>query len=85
MNYAEIIDGICTNVIVADEDFASKNGLVSLPNGYGIGDSYNGTEWIKFSQPEADIELVPYTPTLKERTAALESAMLAMMGVNPSV
>ena len=30
-------------------------------------------------------EPIPYTPTLEERTAALESAMLAMMGVSADV
>ena len=34
-------------------------------------------------RPEPDPE--PYAPTTEERLSALESAMLAMMGVNPSV
>lgn len=46
MRYAIIENGICANVIIADAVFAAQIGAVELPEGFGIGDSYNGAEWI---------------------------------------
>ena len=41
--------------------------------------------WTIKKPPEPSQESTQAQPTLEERTAALESAMLSMMGVNPSV
>lgn len=87
MNYAKIEDGVCTNVIVADAEFAEQYGYILLPEEYGIGDFYDGGKWGKNSP---DIPENPYapadpTPTAEERLSALESAMLSMMGVNINV
>jgi len=46
-NYAQIIDGIVVNVIVADADFVAQSDLnyVQISRG-GIGWTYNGTNFI---------------------------------------
>jgi hypothetical protein len=44
MRYAEVKNGTCVNVIVADPAFATPMGLVELPDGYGVNDIYDG-EW----------------------------------------
>lgn len=55
-NYAQITDGIATNVIVADSAFAESIGAVLVPDGFGIGDLYDGTSWTKTDTGElADI------------------------------
>lgn len=41
--------------------------------------------WEAWKQAEAEKPPVVAKPALEERTAALESAMLSMMGVTPSV
>lgn len=41
--------------------------------------------WEAWKEAEAAKPPVTPTPTIEERTAALESAMLSMMGVTPSV
>lgn len=46
MIYAEILNGKCINILEINADLAEKLGLVKLPNGYGIGDLYDG-EWKK--------------------------------------
>lgn len=43
--YAEIIDGFCVNVVEAEQDFAEINGLLPIPEGYWIGDYYDGSTW----------------------------------------
>ena len=43
--YAEIIDGFCVNVVEAEPDFAEINGLLPIPEGYWIGDYYDGSTW----------------------------------------
>ena len=53
---AQIENGICVNVIAFDDSATAADyelfGAVELPEGYGIGDSYNGSEWTKAPQPE---------------------------------
>ena len=42
MRYAEIENGIITNAVVCDDaEFALSQGWIELPDGYGIGDSFN--------------------------------------------
>ena len=44
MRYAVIEDGICTNIVVSDPQFAEMMGWVLLPDGFHIGDHYeNGS------------------------------------------
>lgn len=52
MNYAKIDDGVCTNSIVADAEFAEQYGYIPLPEGYGIGDFYDGEKWEKKKAPD---------------------------------
>ena len=40
MRYAVIKDGICTNIVVSDPQFAEIMGWVLLPEGFNIGDGY---------------------------------------------
>lgn len=53
---AQIENGVCVNIIVLDDSATAADyelfGAVELPEGYGIGDSYNGSEWTKAPQPE---------------------------------
>lgn len=45
MRYAIIENNVCVNVIIADEWFASSIGAIELPEGFGIGDSYENGKW----------------------------------------
>ena len=48
--------------------------VVELPDGYGIGDSYNGSAWVKAPEPEPEPELEPNPePTSEERLDTLET------------
>lgn len=56
MRYALITNGVVTNVIEADAEFAEEHNLVPLTDGAGIGWSYSdGT----FSPPAPQPEVVP--------------------------
>ena len=55
--YAIIEDGVCINVILSGATYAVEIGAVLLPEGYGIGDLYNGSEWSKAPVPEPTPEL----------------------------
>lgn len=66
--YAEIENNICTNVVVANEEFADKMGFVFCEDGFGIGDIYENGAW---SHPEPP-EPIPPQPTLEERVTELE-------------
>ena len=69
MRFLLIRNDVISNIIVSDESFATHIGALPYYDGAKIGQTYSP----------------PYTPTLEERTAALESAMLSMMGVNIDV
>lgn len=58
MNYAHIKDGKVHNVIEAEADFASKLGaeFVLMPEGFGIGDEYDGA---MFKKPEPPVVPAP--------------------------
>ena len=55
---AQIENGICVNVIAFDDSATAADyelfGAVELPEGYGIGDSYDGEKWTKAPQPEPE-------------------------------
>lgn len=69
MNYA-ILDenGVCVNAIVAEEEFATQIGAIVLPNGFGIGDTYDGASWQK--APLAETEIIMPEPTEQDRINA---------------
>jgi len=54
---------------------SAADGVAELPDGFGIGDSYLGGEWVKKPQPEIDEPQEPETvpePSLEEKVAQLE-------------
>ena len=69
MNYA-ILDenGVCMNAIVAEEEFAAQIGAIVLPNGFGIGDTYDGIAWQKAVSPEKEKPMAE--PTEQDRINA---------------
>ena len=88
MNIAIIKDGTCINIALFDrletaQSFLTvgafeADSVVELPDGYGIGDSYDGTTWTKAPEP---VEPEPVEPevTLEERVAAIETAIMEGM------
>lgn len=71
-NYAIIRAGAVANVVVkSDKDPWTVPGetAVLVPDGIGIGDTYNGTTFIP--------RTVPVPPSTKPRTLALEEALIA--------
>lgn len=73
MTYAQITDGIVTNVIVADAEYAEEHALVPLTDNAGIGWSYsNGT----FLPPAPTPEPVPEFVTRAQAKIALARAGL---------
>ena len=64
MNIAIIKDGKCVNIALFDSLATAQSFLaagvydadavVELPDGYGIGDSYDGEKWTKAPQPEPE-------------------------------
>lgn len=94
MNIAIIKDGTCINIALFDsletaQSFLTAgafeaDSVVELPNGYGIGDSYDGTTWTKAPEPvEPEPEPEPVEPevTLEERVAAIETAVMEGMAL----
>lgn len=55
--YAEIVDGFCVNVLEAEPDFAESNGLLPIPDGYWIGDYFDGSAW-HHEKPPTDAQLL---------------------------
>lgn len=45
MVYAEVKDSVCVDIVEADETFGRLMGLIELPDGFGIGDFYDGVNW----------------------------------------
>ena len=70
MRYRIYENGELINTTIADENFVSE---YCSENGYTY----------ELETPTADQPIA--VPTTEERLSALESAMLAMMGVTPSV
>ena len=75
MKYAIIENHICVNVIVADEAFATKIGAVPLPDGYGIGDSYDGGVWTSNKPPYIPPEDDPDVSDIAEKAQAYDILM----------
>ena len=73
MNYAKIENGVITNIIVADADFATEHGLVEFPTyinneAVGIRWKYDGTN---FTEPDPVAAPVVVAPTKEELIAEL--------------
>ena len=51
MEYAIVEAGVVANVIVSDAEFAAGIGAVLLPDGFGIGDFFDGMTWTKAPAP----------------------------------
>lgn len=87
MNIAIISGGTVINTAVFEdlktaEEFLTMRvwpgaeAVVELPDGYGIGDSYDGSAWTKAPAPEPEPEPEPEpTATLEERVTAIEDAI----------
>ena len=47
--FAVTAAGVCVNIAIADDDAAAQLGWAPLPEGHGIGDSYDSEtdEWTK--------------------------------------
>jgi len=63
MEYAIVEDGVVGNVIVSDAEFAAGIGAVLLPDGFGIGDFFDGMTWTKAPAP------APPPPTAEQVNA----------------
>ena len=73
MVFAEISNGNCTNVVEAEEAFAQAAGLVEVPEGFGIGDVFDGASWQKQSKFDDQLEaLRQENDSLRERLSVIE-------------
>ena len=73
MNYAKIENGLITNIIVADADFATEHGLIEYPTyidnkAVSIGWKYDG---VTFTEPDPVSTPVIIEPTKEELLAQL--------------
>lgn len=71
MPYGIIENGQCVNAIEADEAFALSIGAAEIPDGYWIGDHYDG-EW-HHEKPMTETEI------LQAQVADLQNQILTMM------
>jgi hypothetical protein len=74
--YGFIVDGVVDNVILADESFATKHGLVEVPdyvNGEACGRGwlYDGTTFTK--PTEVNVPVAAAEPTKEELLAQLNA------------
>ena len=76
-NYAKIKDGVCTNAAVFDdEEIAVDFGYpVPLPDGYGIGDLYDGESWSHASMPDPEPEPEPEPDVWDKLAAAIREGV----------
>ena len=75
MGYAKIENGVITNTVVADEDFAAEHGLIEFPayigsKAVGIGWKYDGTN---FTEPDPIPEPVVIAPSKEQLLAELQA------------
>ena len=75
MGYAKIENGVITNIIVADADFAAEHGLVEFPayvdnQAVGIGWKYDG---VSFTAPDPVVTPVVTTPTKEQLLTELQA------------
>lgn len=75
MGYAKIENGVITNIVVADADFAAEHGLIEFPTyigdkAVGIGWKYDGTN---FTAPDPIPEPVITTLSKEQLLAELQA------------
>jgi len=75
MSYAKIENGVITNTIVADADFAAEHGLIEFPTyignkAVGIGWKYDGTT---FTEPDPVVAPVVIAPSKEQLLAELQA------------
>lgn len=71
MSYAEVKEGVVTNIIVCDDAFAAAHGFLGpVPEGIKIGDFHNDGEW---SQRETPV-IVPDSIDMRRARLALRAA-----------
>lgn len=82
-NYAKIEDGVCVNAAVFEnEETAVDFGYpVSLPDGYGIGDLYDGESWSHAPTPEP--EPVDLAAAQQARQTENKAALAAWLDAHP--
>lgn len=72
--YAEIVDGVVTNIIKADEDFASERGLVLADSEDAIiGATYSNGTFTRPPKPEPEV-VVPSVVTSFQGKMALKQS-----------
>lgn len=76
-NYAKIMDGVCVNIAVfEDETTAVDFGYpVLLPDGYGIGCLYDGESWSHAPAPEPPPEPESKPDVWDELAAAIREGV----------
>lgn len=77
MNYAKIENGVCVNAAVfEDEETAVDFGYpILIPDGYGIGDRYDGETWSHASAPEPEPEPEPDPDVWDELASAIREGV----------
>ena len=83
MNYAKIENGVITNVIVADADFAAEHGLITFPTyvddkAVGIGWKYDGANFIEPDPIPVPVVVAPTKEQLMVQLAALSAQIQAL-------
>jgi len=84
MGYAKIENGLITNVIVADADFAAEHGLVEFPTyinnkAVGISWKYDGTNFTEPDPiPQPTLAPAPTKEQLMAQLAALSAQIQAL-------
>ena len=90
MSIAVIKDTVCIDAAVFDniataQEFLKANvweadSVVELPDGYGIGDSYVGGEWVKAPQPEPIEQTEPEPDTdIAARIGTVEQVLSTLV------
>lgn len=63
-NFAIVENGVIVNVADASDEFASQQGWIALPDGFGITDLYDGVNFSKAPEIEVPELVVPVVPPL---------------------
>jgi hypothetical protein len=68
-NYAIIENGVVVNAVIAEPEYATKQGWIGLPAGAGIGWDYDGANFTD-NRPVPEI-IIPPAPTKEQLMAEL--------------
>lgn len=71
MNYGILQEGIVVNAVLADASYAAQHGWIALPDGVGIGWSYDG---LQFAPPDRSKTAVPVVVSMRQARLALLAA-----------